>query len=117
MIEVQTKPKAGLNVSRLAISLNSAAEFSMQFSVVGWGKYADPEGKEVWGSTPIVSTLLRVDGAAWTNWGKTPGETDATYISNLALAELGLERDETVVAAEEPAEEEAAEEPVEESAE
>ena len=100
MIEVQTKPKAGLNVSRVAISLNSAAEFNMQFSVVGWGKYTDPKGKEVWGSTPIVSTLLRVDGAAWTNWGKTPGETDAVYIANLALAELGLERDETVVAAE-----------------
>ena len=77
MIEVQTKPKAGLNVSRLAISLNSAAEFSMQFSVVGWGKYTDGEGKEVWGNTPIVSTLLQVSGEAWTNWGKTPGETDS----------------------------------------
>ena len=105
MIEVQTKPKAGLNVSKIRISINSAAEFNMQFSVVGFGKYTDPEGNEVWGSTPIVSTLLRVDGAAWTNWGKTPGQTDAVYIANLALAELGLERDETVVAAEEaPAE-------------
>ena len=104
MIEVNTKPKAGLNVSKVAISLNSAAEFNMQFSVVGWGKFTDSEGNEVWGNNPLVSTLLRVDGAAWTNWGKTPGETDATYISNLALAELGLERDETVVAAEEPAE-------------
>ena len=52
-------------------------------------------------------TLLRVDGAAWTNWGKTPGETDSTYIENLALAQLGLERDETVVAAEEPADKKA----------
>jgi len=60
MIEVPTKPKAGLNVSRVAISLNSAAEFSMQFSVVGWGKYTDPEGNEVWGNSPLVSTLLRV---------------------------------------------------------
>ena len=107
MIEVNTKPKAGLNVSKLAISLNSAAEFSMQFSVVGWGQYPGPDGKAVWGSTPIVSTLLRVDGEAWTNWGKTPGETDADYISNLALAQLGLERDETVVAVEQPAAEEA----------
>jgi hypothetical protein len=106
MIEVPTKPKAGLNVSKIAISLNSAAEFSMQFSVVGWGQYLDPDGKEVWGNNPIVSTLLRVDGAAWTNWGKTPGQTDADYISTLALAELGLERDETVVAAEAPAVEE-----------
>jgi len=113
MIEVNTKPKAGLNVSKVAISLNSAAEFNMQFSVVGWGKFTDGEGKEVWGNNPLVSTLLRVDGAAWTNWGKTPGQTDADYIANLALAQLGLERDDTVVAAEPaaPAEEEPAEEP------
>ena len=110
MIEVNTKPTAGLNVSKVAISLNSAAEFNMTFSVVGWGKYTDAEGNEVWGNNPLVSTLLRVDGAAWTNWGKTPGETDSTYIENLALAQLGLERDETVVAAEEPAAEEPAEE-------
>ena len=103
MIEINTKPTAGLNVSKVAISLNSAAEFNMQFSVVGWGKYTDAEGNEVWGNNPLVSTLLRVDGDAWTNWGKTPGETDATYIGNLALAQLGLTRDETVVAAEEPA--------------
>ena len=112
MIEILTKPTAKLNVSRLAISLNSAAEFSMQFSVVGWGKYTDGEGNEVWGNTPIVSTLLLVSGAAWTNWGKTPGETDAVYIGNLALSQLGLERDETVVEVEPeaaPAEEPAAE--------
>ena len=117
MIEVPTKPKAGLNVSKVAISLNSAGEFNMQFSVVGWGKYPDPDGKDVWGNNPIVSTLLRVDGEAWTNWGKTPGETDAVYIGNLALAELGLSRDETVVAVEQPAVEEApAEEAVAEEA-
>jgi hypothetical protein len=100
MIEIATKPTAKLNVSRVAVSLNSAAEFSMQFSVVGWGQYPGPDGKAVWGSTPIVSTLLRVDGEAWTNWGKTPGETDSIYIGNLALSQLGLTRDETVVAAE-----------------
>jgi hypothetical protein len=112
MIEVNTKPKAGLNVSRVAIRLNSAAEFNMQFSVVGWGKFTDGEGKEVWGNGPLVSTLLRVDGEAWTKWGKTPGQTDADYIANLALAQLGLERDDTVVAAEPaaPAEEEPASE-------
>jgi hypothetical protein len=110
MIEINTKPKAGLNVSKVSIRLNSAGEFNMTFSVVGWGKFTDAEGNEVFGNNPIVSTLLRVDGAAWTNWGKTPGETDATYIENLALAQLGLERDETVVAAEEPAAEEPAEE-------
>jgi hypothetical protein len=100
MIEVITKPKAGLNVSKVRISLNSSAEFNMQFSVVGWGKYPDPDGNDVWGNNPIVSTLLKVDGAAWTNWGKTPGQTDADYIIGLALAQLGLERDETVVEAE-----------------
>ena len=112
MIEVNTKPKAGLNVSKVRISLNSSAEFNMQFSVVGWGKYTDGEGKEVWGNGPLVSTLLKVDGAAWTNWGKTPGQTDAEYIVGLALAQLGLEVDDTVVAAEPeaPAEEEPSEE-------
>ena len=100
MIEVITKPTAKLNVSKVAISLNSAAEFNMQFSVVGWGKFTDGEGQEVWGNNPIVSTLLKVDGEAWTNWGKTPGQTDADYIIGLALAQLGLERDETVVEAE-----------------
>ena len=112
MIEIPTKPTAKLNVSKIAISLNSAAEFSMQFSVVGWGKYTDGEGNDVWGNTPIVSTLLSVTGAAWTNWGKTAGETDPQYIGNLALAQLGLERDDTVVAVEPeaaPAEEPAAE--------
>ena len=109
MIEVNTKPKAGLNVSKLAISLNSAAEFSMQFSVVGWGKFTDAEGNEVWGNNPLVSTLLRVDGDAWKNWTPDAAGSDADYIAGLALAQLGLERDETVVAAEEPAEEEAAE--------
>ena len=109
MIEVNTKPTAGLNVSKLAISLNSAAEFSMQFSVVGWGKFTDAEGNEVWGNNPLVSTLLRVDGDAWKNWTPDAAGSDADYIAGLALAQLGLERDETVVAAEEPAEEEAAE--------
>ena len=114
MIEVNTIPKAGLNVSKVRISLNSSAEFNMQFSVVGWGQYKDSEGKDVWGNNPIVNTLLLVSGAAWTDWGKTPGQTDADYIANLALAQLGLERDETVVAGEPPAEAPAAEETVEE---
>lgn len=103
MIEVNTKPnpEAGLNVSKVAISLNSAAEFSMQFNVVGWGKYTDAEGNSVWGSTPLVSTLLRVDGDAWTNWTPDAAASDADYIAGLALAQLGLEKDDTVVPAEE----------------
>ena len=110
MIEINTKPTAGLNVSKVAISLNSAAEFNMQFSVVGWGKYTDAEGNEVFGSNPIVSTLLRVDGDAWKNWTPDAAGSDSDYIANLALAQLGLEKDDTVVAAEEPAAEEPAEE-------
>ena len=102
MIEVNTKPKEGLNVSKVAISLNSAAEFSMQFNVVGWGKFTNAEGQEVWGSTPLVSTLLRVDGDAWTNWTPDAAASDADYIAGLALAQLGLEKDDTVVAAEAP---------------
>ena len=81
----------------------------MQFSIIGWGKWTDGEDKEIWGNTPIVSTLLSVSGAAWTAWGKTPGQTDPEYIGNLALNQLGLERDDTVVAVEEaPAAEEPA---------
>lgn len=114
MIEVPTKPKAGLNVSKIAISLNSAAEFSMQFSVTGWGLYPGPDGKDVWGSTPIVSTLLSVSGAAWKNWVPGAAPSDADYIANLALAQLGLKRDDTVVAVEPEAPAEAPAEPVEE---
>ena len=108
MIEVNTKPnpEAGLNVSKVAISLNSAAEFSMQFNVVGWGKFTNAEGNEVWGSTPLVSTLLKVDGDAWKNWTPDAAASDADYIAGLALAQLGLEKDDTVVAAEEAAPEE-----------
>ena len=117
MTEVNTKPKAGLNVSKVAISLNSAAEFNMQFNVVGWGKYTNADGDEVWGNNPIVSTLLLVSGAAWSGWVPGAAPSDADYIANLALAQLGLERDETVVAVEQPAVEEApAEEAVAEEA-
>lgn len=103
MIEINTKPTAGLNVSKVAISLNSAAEFSMQFNVVGWGKFTDAEGNEVWGNNPLVSTLLRVDGDAWKNWTPDAAGSDSDYIAGLALAQLGLEKDDTVVPAEPPA--------------
>ena len=100
MFEINTKPTAGLNVSKVRITLNSAAEFSMQFNVVGWGKFTNAEGNEVWGSTPLVSTLLRVDGDAWKNWTPDAAASDADYIAGLALAQLGLEKDDTVVPAE-----------------
>ena len=106
MIEVNTKPnpEAGLNVSKVAIALNSAAEWSMTFNVTGWGKFTNSSGEEVWGNTPLVSTLLKVDGDAWKNWTPDAAGSDEAYIAGLALAQLGLERDDTVVAAEAPAE-------------
>ena len=56
MIEIITIPTAELNVSKVAVSLNSAQEFGMQFSVVGWGKFKNAEGEDVWGTNPLVST-------------------------------------------------------------
>ena len=89
MIEINTIPTAELNVSKVAVSLNSAQEFGMQFSVVGWGKFKNAEGEDVWGTTPLVSTLLSVTGEAWDNWLDVD---DATYVGDLALAQLGLQR-------------------------
>jgi len=94
MIEINTIPTAELNVSKVAVSLNSAQEFGMQFSVVGWGKFTNPEGEDVWGTTPLVSTLLNVTGEAWDNWLDVD---DAIYIGDLALAQLGLQRDPDAV--------------------
>tara|TARA_B100001250_G_scaffold401356_1_gene413150 strand:- start:32951 stop:33301 length:351 start_codon:yes stop_codon:yes gene_type:complete len=89
MIEINTIATAELNVSKVAVSINSAQEFGMQFSVVGWGKFKNAEGEDVWGTTPLVSTLLNVTGEAWDNWLDVD---DATYIGDLALAQLGLQR-------------------------
>jgi hypothetical protein len=74
----------------------------MQFNVVGWGKYTNADGDEVWGNAPLVSTLLRVDGDAWRNWTPDAAGSDAEYITGLALSALGLEKDETVVEPEAP---------------
>lgn len=90
MIEINTIPTAELNVSKVAVSLNSAQEFGMQFSVVGWGKFKNAEGEDVWGTNPLVSTLLNVSGPTWDAWGSE--KDDATYIGELALAQLGLQR-------------------------
>ena len=89
MIEVNTKPKAGLNVSKLAISLYSAAEFNMQFNVVGWGKYTNAEGDDVWGNNPIVSTLLLVSGAAWSGW---PCRAGTAAPPSQCVYKLGLDQ-------------------------
>ena len=95
MIEINTIPAAELNVSKVAVQINSAQEFGMQFSVVGLGKFKNPEGEDVWGTTPLVSTLLNVTGPTWDAWGSD--KDDATYIGDLALAQLGLQRDPDAV--------------------
>ena len=90
MIEIAVTPTATLIASKVAITLNSAQEFGMQFSVAAFGKITDAEGNEVWGQNPLYSGLLNVTGEAWDNWGSD--KDDATYIGDLALAQLGLER-------------------------
>ena len=92
IIEINTIPNAqSLNVSKVVITLNSASMFSMQFLVNGFGKYNDPEGNETWSPNPLVNTLLNISGESWNNWGSDVD--DATYIGDLALAQLGLTRD------------------------
>ena len=90
MIEIAVTPTAELNASKVAIQLNSAQEFGMQFAVSAFGKITDAEGNEVWGQNPLYSGLLNVTGDAWNNWGSD--KDDATYVGDLALAQLGLER-------------------------
>ena len=92
MIEIAVTPTATLNASKVAITLNSAQEFGMQFSVAAFGKITDSEGNEVWGQNPLYSGLLNVTGEAWDNWGSD--KDDATYIGDLALLQIGLERAE-----------------------
>ena len=89
MIEINTVPTAELNASKVAIQLNSAQEFGMQFSVAAFGKVT-VDGEEVWGQNPLYSGLLNVTGDAWNNWGSDVD--DATYVGDLALAQLGLTR-------------------------
>jgi hypothetical protein len=114
MIEIAVTPTAELNASKVAVTLNSAQEFGMQFSVSAFGKITDSEGNEVWGQNPLYSGLLNVTGEAWDNWGSD--QDDATYIGNLALSQLGLTR-APEEAPEAPAEEAPAEEAEETPAE
>ncbi len=113
MIEINTVPTAELNASKVAVTLNSAQEFGMQFLVAAFGKITDAEGNEVWGQNPLYSGLLNVTGEAWDNWLDVD---DATYVGDLALAQLGLERAPVEEAPEAPAEE-APEAPAEEAEE
>jgi hypothetical protein len=110
MITVLTTPTPELNVSKVAINLTSAQEFGMQFSLTGFGKFKDPEGADIWGSNPLVSTLLSVTGKSWSDWVPGAAPSDSDYIIDLALKQLVLTRaPEEAPAVEEPAEEEAAE--------
>jgi hypothetical protein len=104
MIEIAVTPTATLNASKVAIQLNSAQEFGMQFSVAAFGKITDAEGNEVWGQNPLYSGLLNVTGPTWDAWGSD--KDDATYVGDLALSQIGLER---APAEEAPAEEAPAE--------
>ena len=115
IIEINTIPNAqSLNVSKVVITLNSATMFGMQFLVNGFGKFNDPEGNETWSPNPLVNTLLNISGDSWNNWGADVD--DATYIGDLALAQLGLTRDpDAVVEVEEIAPEAPEEVPVEEA--
>ena len=90
MIEIAVTPTATLNASKVAIQLNSAQEFGMQFSIAAFGKITDSEGNAVWGQNPLYSGRLNVTGPTWDAWGSD--KDDATYIGDLALAQLGLER-------------------------
>ena len=109
MIEINTVPTEALNASKVAIQLNSAQEFGMQFAVSAFGKVT-VDGEEVWGQNPLYSGLLNVTGDAWDNWLDVD---DATYIGDLALAQIGLTRAPAEEAPEAPAEE-AEETPAEE---
>ena len=113
MFSINTTPTESLNASRVDISINSAQEFGMQFSLACYAKVT-VEGEETWSSSPIFSSLLNVTGATWDAWGSDV--SDQEYIGNLALAQLGLTRapaDEAPEAPEAPAEE-AEETPAEE---
>jgi len=112
MIEIAVTPTATLNASKVAITLNSAQEFGMQFSVAAFGKITDAEGNEVWGQNPLYSGLLNISGKTWDDWGSDVD--DATYIGNLALSQLGLAR-APEEAPEAPAEEAEEEAPAEET--
>jgi len=121
MITVNTTPTEALNASIVNINLNSANMFGMQFNLECFSKrnLTDEDGNPVVATGLIHSELLQVKGPKWRDWVPGAAPSDADYIANLALAQLGLERDDTVVAVEQPAAEEASAEETgeEESAE
>ncbi len=106
MITVNTKPTEALNASTVTIKLNSAQMFGMQYSLECFSKrtLTDEEGNPIVASGLIHTELLRVSGDKWRDWTPDVAGSDEEYIAGLALAQLGLERDETVVEVEAPAE-------------
>ena len=102
MITVRTKPTEALNASFVHIKLNSAEMFGMQYSLECYSerKLTDENGKPVVANGLIHSELLQVSGPKWRDWTPDAAASDADYIAGLALAQLGLEVDDTVVPAE-----------------
>ena len=106
MITVNTKPTEALNASTVTIKLNSAQMFGMQYSLECFSKrnLTDEDGNPIVATGLIHTELLRVSGDKWRDWTPDAAGSDADYIAGLALAQLGLEKDETVVEVEAPAE-------------
>jgi len=99
---IKTVPTEALNASIVEVKLNSAQMFGMQYSLECYSvrNLTDEEGKPVTATGLIHTELLRVSGDKWRDWTPDVAGSDEEYIAGLALAQLGLERDETVVAAE-----------------
>jgi len=87
------KPDAGLNVSKLVVQVSSPQQYGLTFTLTGFGKFTKPDGSEVWSTNPIMSDTLAISGESLSNWPSGGGEVENTYVGDLALAQLGLERD------------------------
>ena len=100
MITVNTKPTEALNASTVTIKLNSAQMFGMQYSLECFSKrnLTDEDGNPIVATGLIHTELLRVDGDKWRDWTPDAAGSDEAYISQLALAQLGLEKADEVEA-------------------
>ena len=58
----------------------------------------DEEGNPIVASGLIHTELLRVSGDKWRDWTPDAAGSDEAYISQLALAQLGLEKADEVEA-------------------
>ena len=82
-----------IKVARKSAGL-TAEEFAKRLGVTsktvrGWEKSRRvPRANQI----VMMAGLLNVTGDAWNNWGSD--KDDATYVGDLALAQLGLERAE-----------------------